>query len=212
VKTANGETLFEDVTAMNCCRSAHRALVYLDQTSKDSVRPTDSRSRVLTYSGARGHEANTAIVLIPDDDWFKPELEYIGISRPHQRLVRVRLPSKALIQTEQSDAARLFRALDLLRVGAPTTEAPWPRLQVDVWRWQRNAGLDYLERDAPEKVLQWFNNMRKQLDKRPEWRGQTHCLDDAFSLSGTNREPPKPWRDYGAWIGRIEVALRRLEP
>ena len=212
VKTANGETLFEDVTAMNCCRSAHRALVYLDQTSKDSVRPTDSRSRVLTYSGARGHEANTAIVLIPEGDWFKPELEYIGISRPHQRLVRVRLPSKALIQTEQSDAARLFRALDLLRVGEPTTGAPWPRLQVDVWRWQRSVGLDYLERDAPEKVLQWFSNMRKQLDMKPEWRGQTHCLDDAFSPSDTNREPPKPWRDYGAWIGRIEAALKRLEP
>jgi len=212
VKTANGETLFEDVTAMNCCRSAHRALVYLDQTSKDSVRPTDSRSRVLTYSGARGHEANTAIVLIPEDDWFKPELEYIGVSRPHQRLVRVRLPSKALIQTEQSDAARLFRALDLLRVGEPTTGAPWPRLQVDVWRWQRNAGLDYLERDAPEKVLQWFNSMRKQLDMKPEWRGQTHCLDDAFSQSGTNREAPERWRDYGAWIGRLEAALKRLQP
>jgi hypothetical protein len=212
VKTVNGEILFEDVNAMNCCRSAHRALVYLDQTSKDSVRPTDSRSRVLTYSGARGHEANTAIVLIPDEDWFKPELEYIGISRSHQRLVRVRLPSDSLIQTEQSDAGRLLRALELLRVGAPTTEAPWPRLQVDVWRWQRSVGLDYLERDALEKVLQWFNNMRKQLDKKPEWRGQTHCLDDAFSPTSTNRGAPEQWRDYGAWIGRIEAALRRLQP
>jgi len=212
VMTANGESLFRNVTAINCCVPAHRALELLDQTSKDSVRPTDSRSRVLTYSGARGHEANTAIVLIPEDDWFKPELEYIGISRPHQRLIRVRLPAQELIKTEQSDAARLYRALDLLRVGAPTTGAIWPRLQVDVWRWQRNEGLDYLERDAPRKLLQWFNSTRKRLDKKPEWRGQTHCLDDAFSPSGANRRATKPWRDYGAWIGRIEAALKRLEP
>jgi hypothetical protein len=212
VKNANGDLLFADVNPLNCCGSAHKALILLDQTSKDSVRPTDSRARVLTYSGARGHEANTAIVLIPQDYRFKPELEYIGISRPHQRLIRVHLPADALIQTEDSDAARLLRALKLLRVGAPTTEALWPRLQIDVWRWQRDAGLDYLERDAPEKVLQWFNNTRKQLDKKPEWRGKTHCLDDAFSSSGTNREAPELWRDYGAWIGRIEAALKRLQP
>ena len=212
VQNANGEVLFANVDALNCCESAHMALVNLDQASKDSVRPTDNRSRVLTYSGARGHEGNTAIVLIPDEDWFKPELEYIGITRPHKRLIRVRLPTDVLIQTEQSDAGRLLRALEVLRVGAPTTEALWPRLQVDVWRWQRSPGLDYLERDAPEKVLQWFNNMRRRLDKKPKWRGNTHCLEAAFSPVGAESKPPGPWRDYGAWVGRIESALSRLEP
>ena len=203
-----GEVMFADVKPENICDYSHLQLVRLDQASKDSVNPTDNRTRVLTFAAARGHEADTALVLIPAEDWFKPELEYIGISRPQKRLIRVYMPPvKQLLRDDASDAGRLFRILDTLRVGVGATGAVWPRLQVDVWRWQRETGLRYLESEAPKKILEWFESVRKELEKKPEWRGKTHCFDDVYTANEPKGSPPDRWRDYSAWLARIRSQL-----
>ena len=210
VKTSDGEVLFKDVSAENVCSFAHSQLVRLDQTSKLAVNPTDSRARILTYAAARGHEADTAVILIPVGDWFQPELEYIGMTRPQNKLVRIEIPRLGLGSSdEQSEAGRLLAALEVLRVGASPSEAIWPRLQIDVWNWRRDEGLKYLEQGAPQKILDWWELVQKELGKKPEWFGQTHCLDAAFAQSSSTDGKMEAWRDFPLWIRKIRNVLAK---
>jgi hypothetical protein len=176
----------------------------LDKTSKSSVRPTDVRSRILTYPAARGHEAETAIIISPDDGSISSEQLYIGLTRAQKRLIKLTVPpQKELLMSDDSLAVRMMKVLQALRVGAATTEAVWPRLQVDLWRWQRVEGLAYLESDAIEKVLDWYKQQEKELAKEPTWAGKTHCLDELFPGSGIAKGLVPRWRSYRAWIGQL---------
>jgi hypothetical protein len=208
IKTSDGDILFKDVNAANACEFAHHQLVKLDQTSKLAVNPTDSRARILTYAAARGHEADTAVILVPDSDWFQSELEYIGMTRPQNKLVKIEIPRLGHgFRHEQSEAGRLLAALEVLRVAASPTEAIWPRLQIDVWNWRRDEGLKYLEQVAPQKILDWWEVVQKELSKVPEWFGETHCLDAAFVRSGQTVLTSDAWKNYPLWIANIREAL-----
>jgi hypothetical protein len=148
------------------------------------------------------------VILVPDRDWFQPELEYIGMTRPQNKLVRIEIPRLGHeFRHEQSEAGRLFAALEVLRVAASPTEAIWPRLQIDVWNWRRDEGLKYLEQVAPQKILDWWEVVQKELSKMPEWFGETHCLDAAFVRSGQTVLTSDAWRNYPLWIANIREAL-----
>ena len=201
----SNESKHEKPRPFDACSWAHMKLWGLDKSSKSSVRPTDVRTRILTYPAARGHEAETAIMVSPDDGSISSEQLYIGLTRAQKRLIKLIVPPlKELLLNDDSSAVRMVKVLQALRVGAATTEAVWPRLQVDLWRWQRVEGLAYLESGAIEKVLDWYKQLEKELAKEPLWVGETHCLDDAFPGSGIAKGLVPRWRNYKAWIGHLD--------
>jgi hypothetical protein len=159
----------------------------------------------LTYPAARGHEAETAIIVVPADGSISAEQLYIGLSRAQKKLIKLVVPPwKELLASDDSSAGRLVRILQLLKVGVPTTEAVWPRLQVDLWRWQRTEGLKYLETAAIEKVLDWYQQIENELEKEPTWQGLTHCLDEVFPTKGGLSGSTPGWRNYNTWIKRLK--------
>ena len=199
------ESRYEAVKPYDMCAWAHRKLWELDRSSKSSVRPTDIRTRILTYPAARGHEAETAIIVVPADGSISAEQLYIGLSRAQKKLIKLVVPPwKELLASDDSSAGRLVRILQLLKVGVPTTEAVWPRLQVDLWRWQRTEGLKYLETAAIEKVLDWYQQIENELEKEPTWQGLTHCLDEVFPTKGGLSGSTPGWRNYNTWIKRLK--------
>ena len=195
----------EAISPLKACEWAHRKLNQLDRTSKTSVRPTDIRTRILTYPAARGHEAETAIIVIPEGGALSSEQIYIGLSRAQKKLIKLTVPPwEELLAGDDTSAGRLVKVLQALRVGTPSTGAIWPRLQVDLWRWEKDEGLEYLENGAINKVLEWYQKMENELNKHPDWRDRTHCLDGIFTNAAGSTPPTPKWRNYGAWVKSLK--------
>ena len=194
------------------CGYAHHQLWGTRSAMRGQLRPLDPRTRILTIPQSRGFEAKTAVVFVPsreDARHFTDESEYVAITRPQERLVRIVLPPLERIESESSLQARIWRALRRLRADQDLTGALWPLVQVDLDRWTPDEeNVQLLEHELPAKVLDWAHALEKVavelVKKRPD--APRHCLTHFVPVDGAPkpRGPVDHRFDYGAWL----VALK----
>jgi ATP:corrinoid adenosyltransferase len=189
------------------CDFAHKQLWETFSAMRGQVRPLDTRARLLTIPSARGYEANTAIVFAPnpvDAKNFSAQSEYVAITRPQEKLIKIVLPALKTLDSEQSSQARMWRALRRLRAEQDLRGRLWPLVQVDLDRWAPDKQhIDLLEKELPQKVLQWFSAFQKisaeLIKKHPD--APQHCLVNA----GASAAKANPGFDYAKWIQALRV-------
>ena len=194
------------------CDRAHQQLWGTFSAMRGQVRPLDTRARLLTIPASRGYEANTAIVFVPspvDAKNFSAESEYVAITRPQERLIKIVLPPLSAIDAEQSSQARMWRALKRLRADQDLRGGLWPLVQVDLDRWVPDEDhTELLEKELPKKVLEWYGAFQKAaadlIKKHPH--APHHCLPHFAPKTGAPSAPGIVKRefDYASWTRALK--------
>ena len=194
------------------CDRAHQQLWGTFSAMRGQVRPLDTRARLLTIPASRGYEANTAIVFVPspvDAKNFSAESEYVAITRPQERLIKIVLPPLSAIDAEQSSQARMWRALKRLRADQDLRGGLWPLVQVDLDRWVPDEDhTELLEKELPKKVLEWYGAFQKAaadlIKKHPD--APHHCLPHFAPKTGAPSAPRIVKRefDYASWTRALK--------
>lgn len=194
------------------CDHAHQQLWGTFSAMRGQVRPLDTRARLLTIPASRGYEANTAIVFVPspvDAKNFSAESEYVAITRPQERLIKIVLPPLSAIDSEKSMQARIWRALRRLRADQDLRGGLWPLVQVDLDRWVSDEDhTEMLEKELPKKVLEWYGAFQKAaadlIKKHPD--APHHCLPHFAPKTGAPSAPGIVKRefDYASWTRALK--------
>jgi len=211
IATTDGVTDENQSQPSALCDRAHQQLWSTFSAMRGQIRPLDTRARLLTIPAARGYEANTAIVFVPnpvDARNFSSESEYVAITRPQERLIKIVLPTLSTIGSEQSSHARVWRALKRLRADQDLRGGLWPLVQVDLDRWVPDEDhIELLEEELPKKVLEWYGAFQKAaadlIKKYP--RAPIHCLPRFGPKAGAPLAPGMVNRefDYAKWVGDL---------